>query len=91
VKTHVMDGETCLTCMPPRLFGFFQSIIPKRKEIKTMNLKLSNSEAVAIMTSLQHYLKEVGKMGNEKGVEIEKKTLTGLISRLESMPAGEVQ
>jgi len=56
-----------------------------------MNLKLNNSEAVAIMTSLQHYLKEVEKMGEEKGVKIEKKTLTGLISKLESMPAGEVQ
>jgi hypothetical protein len=55
-----------------------------------MNLKLNNSEEVAIMTSLQHYLKEVEKMGEEKGVQIEKKTLSGLISRLESMPAGEV-
>jgi hypothetical protein len=56
-----------------------------------MNLKLNNAEAIAILTSLQHYLKEVEKMGEEKGVKIEKKTLTGLISRLESMPAGEVQ
>jgi hypothetical protein len=56
-----------------------------------MNLKLNNLEATAIMTALQHYLKEVEKMGEEKGVMIEKKTLTGLISRLESMPPGEVQ
>ena len=56
-----------------------------------MDLKLTNTEAVAVMTSLQHYLKEVEKMGEEKGVKIEKKTLTGLISKLESMPAGEVQ
>ena len=55
-----------------------------------MNLKLNNSEEVTIMTSLQHYLKEVEKMAEEKGVQIEKKTLRGLISRLESMPAGEV-
>ncbi len=55
-----------------------------------MNLKLNNLEAAAIMTALQHYLKEVEKMGEDKGVMIEKKTLTGLISRLESMPAGEV-
>ncbi len=55
-----------------------------------MNLKLTNSEAVAVMTSLQHYLKEVEKMSKEKGVEVEKKTLKGLISKLESMPAGEV-
>jgi len=56
-----------------------------------MDLKLSNTEAVAVLTSLQHYLKEVEKMGKEKGVTIEKNTLTGLISRLESMPSGEVQ
>jgi len=56
-----------------------------------MNLKLNNSEAVAIMTALQHYQKEVEKMSEEKGVKIEKKTLMELISRLESMPAGEVQ
>ena len=56
-----------------------------------MDLKVNNSEAAAIMTALQHYQKEVEKMGEEKGVKIEKKTLTGLISRLESMPAGEVQ
>jgi hypothetical protein len=56
-----------------------------------MTLKLNNLEAAAIMTSLQHYLKEVEKMGEEKGVKIEKETLKGLISRLESMPAGEVQ
>jgi hypothetical protein len=68
-----------------------KTLFLKRKENKAMNLKLNNLEAVAIMTSLQHYLKEVEKMGEEKGVKIEKKTLTGLISRLESMPPGEVQ
>ena len=62
-----------------------------REEIMTMNLKLTNSEAVAVMTSLQHYLKEVEKMDEEKGVLIEKQTLKGLISKMESMPAGEVQ
>ena len=56
-----------------------------------MDLKLTNTEAVAVMTALQHYVKEVEKMGEEKGVQIEKKTLKGLISRLESMPAGEVR
>jgi len=56
-----------------------------------MNLKLTNIEAVAVMTSLQHYLKEVEKMDEEKGVQIEKKTLIGIIKRIESMPAGEVQ
>jgi len=55
-----------------------------------MDLKLTNTEAVAVMNALQHYLKEVEKMGAEKGVEIEKKTLNGIISRIESMPAGEV-
>jgi hypothetical protein len=56
-----------------------------------MNLKLTNLEAVAVMTSLQHYLKEVEKMGEEKGVQIEKQTIKGLLSKMESMPAGEVQ
>lgn len=56
-----------------------------------MDLKLTNLEAVAVMTSLQHYLKEVDTMVDEKGVRIEKDTLKGLISKLESMPAGEVQ
>jgi hypothetical protein len=55
-----------------------------------MDLKLTNTEAVAVLTSLQHYLKEVEKMGDEKGVQIEKKTLKGLISKLESMPPGDV-
>jgi len=63
----------------------------KREEIKAMHLKLTNLEAVAVMTALQHYLKEIEKMGEEKGVQIEKKTVKGLISTLESMPAGEVQ
>jgi hypothetical protein len=54
-----------------------------------MNLKLNNSEEIAIMTALQRYLKEVEKMGEEKGVKIEKKTLSGLIGRLESVPGGE--
>ncbi len=56
-----------------------------------MDLKITNLEAVAVMTSLQHYLKDVEKMGEEKGVQIEKQTLKGLITKLESMPAGEVQ
>jgi hypothetical protein len=55
-----------------------------------MDLKLTNTEAVALMTALQHYLKEVEKMADEKGVQIEKKTLKGLISKIESMPTGEV-
>ena len=56
-----------------------------------MDLKLTNTEAVAVMTALQHYLKEVDKMRDEKGVKIEKTTLNGLISRIESMPADDVQ
>lgn len=55
------------------------------------NLGLTNTEAVAVLTAVQHYLKEVEKMKDEKGVQIEKRTLDGLISKLESMPAGEVQ
>ncbi len=56
-----------------------------------MDLKLTNLEAVAVMTSLQHYLKEVENMVDEKGVRIEKDTVKGLITKLECMPAGEVQ
>jgi hypothetical protein len=56
-----------------------------------MDLKLTNLEAVAVMTALRHYQKEVEKMEDEKGVQIEKQTLKGLLSKLESMPAGEVQ
>ena len=56
-----------------------------------MHLKLSNLEAVAVMTSLQQYLKKVEKMPEEKGVQTEKQTIKGLISRMESLPAGEVQ
>lgn len=55
-----------------------------------MHLTLSNLEAVAVMTSLQHYIKEVEAMKEEKGVKIEKDTVNGLIRRMESMPAGEV-
>ena len=54
------------------------------------DLKLTSSEAVASMTALQHYLKEVEKMDEDKGVKIEKKTVRGLISKIESMPSGEV-
>ncbi len=55
-----------------------------------MDLKLTNLEAVAVMNALQHYDKALEKMGEEKGVLIEKKTVKGIISRIESMPAGEV-
>jgi hypothetical protein len=55
-----------------------------------MDLKLNNLEAVALMNALQRYVKELEKSGEEKGVQIEKKTVKGLISRIESMPAGEV-
>jgi hypothetical protein len=68
---------------------FIKALFLKRKESKTMNLRLNNSEEIAIMTALQHYLKEVEKMAEEKGVKIEKKILGGLISKLESMPGGE--
>jgi hypothetical protein len=60
------------------------------KEVDEMDLKMNNLEAVALMNALQHYLKDIEKMGEEKGVKIEKDTVKGLISRIESMPAGEV-
>ncbi len=56
-----------------------------------MDLKLSNLEAVAVMNALQHYSKTLQTMGDEKGVKTERETVKGLISRIESMPAGEVQ
>ncbi len=56
-----------------------------------MHLNLTNLEAVAVMTSLQHYLKEVDQVKDEKGARIEKDTVNRLIRKLESMPAGEVQ
>jgi DNA polymerase III delta subunit len=56
----------------------------------TMDLKLSNLEAVAVMNALQRYVKELEKSGEEKGVQIEKKTVKGLIDRMEDMPPGEV-
>jgi hypothetical protein len=64
--------------------------IPSRKEKKAMDLKMNNLEAVAVMNALQHYRKYLENAGDEKGVLIEKKTVKDLISRIESMPAGEV-
>ncbi len=55
-----------------------------------MDLKLSNLEAVAVMNALQRYLKELEKSGEEKGVQIEKKTVKGIIGRIEDMPPGDV-
>jgi hypothetical protein len=66
------------------------ALFSKRKERKAMHLKLDNLEAVALMNALQNYLKDLEKSGGEKGVQIEKKTVKGLINRIESMPAGEV-
>lgn len=56
-----------------------------------MDLKINNLEAVAVMNALQRYVKYLETAGEEKGVLIEKKTVKDLISRIESMPAGEVQ
>jgi hypothetical protein len=55
-----------------------------------MDLKLTNLEAVAVMNALQQYVKALEKMGEEKGVLTEKKTVKDLISRIESMPSSEV-
>jgi len=55
-----------------------------------MDLKLTNLEAVAVMNALQRYKKDLEKMGEEKGVQIEKKTIKDLIGRIESMPSSEV-
>jgi hypothetical protein len=55
-----------------------------------MDLKLTNLEAVAVMNALQHYTKYLEDKGDEKGVQIERKTVKGLINKIESMPAGEV-
>ncbi len=55
-----------------------------------MHLKLTNLEAVAVMNALQNYVKYLEKAGDEKGIQIERKTVKDLISRIESMPPGEV-
>lgn len=55
-----------------------------------MELKLNNLEAVAVMNALNRYMKDLEKMGDEKGVKIEKKTVKDLIDRMEDMPPGEV-
>jgi hypothetical protein len=57
----------------------------------TVDLKLTSLEAVAVMNALQRYVKDLEKAGDEKGVQIERNTVKGLISKIESMPAGEVQ
>jgi hypothetical protein len=62
----------------------------KEKGEQTMDLKLSGLEAVAVMNALQLYLKDLEKAGDEKGILIEKKTVKGLINRIEDMPSGEV-
>lgn len=55
-----------------------------------MDLKLNNLEVVAIMNALNRYAKDLEKMGDEKGVGIEKKTVKDLLNRMEDMPPGEV-
>lgn len=62
----------------------------KRKEIKSMDLKLTGLEAAAVMNALQAYVKELEKAGDEKGILIEKQAVKSLINRLEDMPSGEV-
>jgi hypothetical protein len=62
----------------------------ERKESKAMDLKLTGLEASAVMNALQLYLKDLEKAGEEKGILIEKKTVKGLILRIEDMPSGEV-
>jgi hypothetical protein len=65
-------------------------VILKEKGELTMDLKMNNLEAVALMNALQRYVKYLEQAGEEKGILIEKKTVKDLISRIESMPAGEV-
>lgn len=72
------------------LLSFLQGEILKKGDMK-MDLKINNLEAVAVMNELQRYVKYLETAGEEKGVLIEKKTVKDLISRIESMPAGEVQ
>jgi len=76
-----VSSEVCtVVCLLQALHR--RSIIPEEK---------GDESNVAVMNALQHYLKAVEKMGDEKGVLTEKKTVQGIISRIESMPAGEVQ
>jgi hypothetical protein len=55
-----------------------------------MDLKLNNLEVVAVMNALNRYMKELEQMTEEKGVNIEKKTVKDLILRMQDMPPGEV-
>lgn len=56
-----------------------------------MDLKLTNLEARAVMSALLAYQKSLEKGSrDDKGLQIEKKTVKGLIDRLEDMPGGEV-
>lgn len=55
-----------------------------------MDLKLNNLEVVAVMNALNRYSKDLEKMGEEKGVNIEKKTVKDLLERMKDMPPGEV-
>jgi hypothetical protein len=71
------------------LISFLKEIINDTGGM-TMDLKLTNLEAVAVMNALQRYIKDLDKAGDEKGVQIERKAVKGLIEKIESMPAGEV-
>ena len=55
-----------------------------------MDLKMNNLEAVAVMNALRRYSDFLEKAGDEKGVQIESKTVKDLLLRLEDMPPGEV-
>ncbi|MEJ2683700.1 MAG: hypothetical protein P8Z71_04820 [Candidatus Sulfobium sp.] len=55
-----------------------------------MDLKLNNLEAVAVMNALTRYQKDLEKMGDEKGINIERKTIKDLLNRMEDMAPGEV-
>jgi hypothetical protein len=72
------------------LVSFYYYGKPNRKERNLMDLKLNNLEAVAVMNALNRYQKDLEKMGDEKGIKIEKKTVKDLLNRMEDMPPGEV-
>jgi hypothetical protein len=63
---------------------------PNGKERNLMDLKLNNLEAVAVMNALTRYQKDLEKMGDEKGINIERKTIKDLLNRMEDMAPGEV-
>lgn len=51
-----------------------------------MDLKLSDIEANAVVHALRKHLEILDKSSTEKGIQIEIKTVEGLLDRISSLP-----